>query len=1407
VSLTVTRWSQAVFTVTATGTPTLAYQWQKNGVDLAGQTAATLTITSATAADAGGYSAHITNAYGAADSAVAALAVTAPDYPAFSSHYFTTAELADVTISGPNADPDADGRVNLLEFALGSDPRTPDAAAVSTMTWDGSTFVFRFTRPAGGMPGIQYGVESSTDLHTWTPVTWSVESTAGGVDTGKAPLAAGTTVFGRLSVIRTDAAPAPSTADMDIFSLPADANTSSPGAPLPAISATPPATSATALSPTVVRGTAGNDRMIGGVGVNYLAGYGGDDYIIGGDGNDRLSGGAGNDYIDGGKGDDIISGDDGDDTLMGGEGNDHIYGGAGNDSIDGGPGDDYLDGGAGNDTIYGGPGNDTIYGGDGDDRLFGGDGNDKIYGGPGNDYIEGGAGDDYIEGGAGDDTIYGGDGNDTIYGGAGNDYIDGGAGDDIIDGGDGNDTIYGGAGNDTIYGGAGNDYIDGGDGDDILYGGDGDDHLLGGAGSDKLYGGAGNDILEGGGDDDYLDGGDGDDRLMGGAGNDTLIGGAGNDYLDGGDGDDSLRGGTGDDTALGGNGNDTYYYRYGDGTDTFDGGAGNDTLVIEGLKSPAGCTLALGGNGPQPLANFMLGSDLNLGLLGGAGKITFQDGGSVTFVKVEFLHLAATEITASEPTAFAYRAPDPAGGGTVKATVVSGLPDGFYLRGHGVMAPVLGTDGKYFQIVSRDALAAGTLDLVSPQFFYGDFTLTVTTYSDSAGAYVAPNQGGTAGLSALSATVAAFKTSSLTYSFTVIAPNPALYAGVGGMTVDWNTQRFTLPIDVVLAPGIRNNAAITIGGFPTDGHELYLSVTNSAGRSFRPVNGKIVLNNADLTGLRITELPEAYTTGFAPGPHKLTVDVASSDGSGVPVNVSSPLLVDFASWTHSQPGGNGVRVLVIPGPRANYRITRIANSLFVTERNNPAHTIAASMVHFPYMRFADAMVSAEEYSHTVDVSAALTQLKASIVSKVTSESTAVNTAGGFADGANSVWGLDAAGMQQEENDRASHSILVVSGLPSDAAVDQGVSLGNGAWAINVSHLADGKLHVDLGVSDSAGTANISISASTMTQQQWGSYSTAIGKVESVGFASASAKLALGADATFDLTPGNIRVEASAFYKAQFTAIAGVVTKIGGAVTITTTAAATAEVNYKAGIGVAITRTGVSINAELTAQLSVHADVVANVTADFLPGTAAEAQGHVGASVGFTVNGAGNANFGDGKYGLGGSGGAKAGAGVSAGADLGGSLAGVGVSTSGAVEAGFQAGADGSITAGYDASTGKITFGASVELELLAGFKLNLITITIDVNAVADIGVLIGKGLFTALDAVRSGVISAKMSVFLGYMSASEAVGNGLMTGVEAVQYGLITAQEAVNSGLITAGDAVSNGLVDGANYLYHLFGG
>lgn len=72
----ITMGSVATFSVSATGTGPLAYQWRKDGVALIGATNSTYTIPSAQSQDAGSYSVVVTNSAGSVTSAAVPLNVT-----------------------------------------------------------------------------------------------------------------------------------------------------------------------------------------------------------------------------------------------------------------------------------------------------------------------------------------------------------------------------------------------------------------------------------------------------------------------------------------------------------------------------------------------------------------------------------------------------------------------------------------------------------------------------------------------------------------------------------------------------------------------------------------------------------------------------------------------------------------------------------------------------------------------------------------------------------------------------------------------------------------------------------------------------------------------------------------------------------------------------------------------------------------------------------------------------------------------------------------------------------------------------------------------------------------------------------------------------------------------------------
>jgi Ca2+-binding RTX toxin-like protein len=228
--------------------------------------------------------------------------------------------------------------------------------------------------------------------------------------------------------------------------------------------------------------------------------------IRGTEGDDVIVGLPGADDINGLGGDDLICGRGGDDGLTGGEGHDVLYGQWGEDQLWGGPGDDVMRGGAG----LGGAGATLFWPDDGNDTwiswtkyvflAFWGSGTTGVTvdlqagtaTGWGNDRIQlHRASSVSLTGSEGDDTLLGGPTQDHFYGDGGSDTMDGRGGDDhvgatctgVASGGDGNDTVIGDAPSSCPEGSG--VVIDGGPGDDLLVPGHGDT-VSAGPGDDRI---------------------------------------------------------------------------------------------------------------------------------------------------------------------------------------------------------------------------------------------------------------------------------------------------------------------------------------------------------------------------------------------------------------------------------------------------------------------------------------------------------------------------------------------------------------------------------------------------------------------------------------------------------------------------------------------------------------------------------------------------------------------------------------------------------------------------------------------------------------------------------------------------------------------------------------------------------
>ncbi|MCM2274096.1 MAG: hypothetical protein NDI75_04785 [Candidatus Didemnitutus sp.] len=82
------------------------------------------------------------------------------------SEHWNSSELAEPLLSGADADPDGDARSNLLEYALGSAPRSADADAGTTPQREPEGWSCSFRRPRD-RADVTYAAEFSSDLEHW----------------------------------------------------------------------------------------------------------------------------------------------------------------------------------------------------------------------------------------------------------------------------------------------------------------------------------------------------------------------------------------------------------------------------------------------------------------------------------------------------------------------------------------------------------------------------------------------------------------------------------------------------------------------------------------------------------------------------------------------------------------------------------------------------------------------------------------------------------------------------------------------------------------------------------------------------------------------------------------------------------------------------------------------------------------------------------------------------------------------------------------------------------------------------------------------------------------------------------------------------------------------------------------
>lgn len=185
----VSEGGSVTFQANASGYPAPTFQWRQNQTPIPGATLAYLTISPVLSETAGDYDVIVSNAVGSATSSAVTLTIVSGDFgfSGWRNDHFSPEELAVQIVSGASADPDRDGLPNLLEYALGTDPRAAATGAPFTIQSEEGFWTFTY-RLADSATNVACQVERSSNLVDWTTggVTEEVVSSESGFTTWRA---------------------------------------------------------------------------------------------------------------------------------------------------------------------------------------------------------------------------------------------------------------------------------------------------------------------------------------------------------------------------------------------------------------------------------------------------------------------------------------------------------------------------------------------------------------------------------------------------------------------------------------------------------------------------------------------------------------------------------------------------------------------------------------------------------------------------------------------------------------------------------------------------------------------------------------------------------------------------------------------------------------------------------------------------------------------------------------------------------------------------------------------------------------------------------------------------------------------------------------------------------------------
>jgi glucose/arabinose dehydrogenase len=171
-SRTVAAGQSATFTVGASGTAPLQYQWRRNGGNIAGATAASYTLPSATPSDNGAvFDVMVTNSFGSATSNTATLTVTANSLPS-------------ATITAPANNTLYNAGDTIVYSGTGTDPEDgtlPPSAFTWQVDFHHDTHTHPFIAPTSGVTGGSFVIPriGETSANVWYRIHLTVRDSGG----------------------------------------------------------------------------------------------------------------------------------------------------------------------------------------------------------------------------------------------------------------------------------------------------------------------------------------------------------------------------------------------------------------------------------------------------------------------------------------------------------------------------------------------------------------------------------------------------------------------------------------------------------------------------------------------------------------------------------------------------------------------------------------------------------------------------------------------------------------------------------------------------------------------------------------------------------------------------------------------------------------------------------------------------------------------------------------------------------------------------------------------------------------------------------------------------------------------------------------------------------------------------